>query len=901
MNNWLLTSFISLLLLACSATPVKDEEAREKEFKLMYSGTEYIIDYSKYGHIEQDSSDKYAYIIKDLNGLREAAGIGVFPNINTIKSDTLFQRLKKEKRVNVDRTWDLENDPNAPQVEKFYSWATAHQDWGTRQFFAAKALEKSGNILQAVKAYYATIIHFPKAVCWNEDLSGVWYVALAAMNELKRVLEEHDLGLEYVDNYFRVKRGWDANLEDDVFTVKVGRLIDHNKNKLIGRVNPNGAPPPPPKDTRDQSIVDIKLELQHKVKSLFLDYSKYGKFINNKGKGKFEYQITDSIGLANAVGEGIYPNTSSLYENPQYELLKENNWLENGNWNAAWAYPYSPYRFFNFATGNFASDGEKQFFTAFALMHAAELHRDPELAIQAIHAYYAVLLHYPAQYSWASERAYLWFIGIAALTKIKGILQDFPELDAELEESYFFVENGYDVDTTNDIAHMELGRIIPKHKFKTRAYKKNPKVSRLRCGGDKPANYDCKAPVYLKQYDNKQWELIVDGEPTVVKGITYTPTKVGESPHDFTLRNWMRTDDNGNGKIDSPYETWVDKNGNNIQDEDEPTVGDFQLMADMGVNAIRYYNVPSNVGKPKQWYNPKYYNKELLRDMTKNYGIKVIMGDMVGSYTVGSGGDWFIGTDYTDKRQTDQMKQIVRDMVMDNKDEPYVLMWLLGNENNMINQYNGVNATHTLASVHPEAWAKFLNEVAGMIHEIDPNHPVAVGNQGFSLLEYYGKYTPNLDIIGSNVYRGKEGFGDLYYYVMRTNDRPLMITEYGSDAINFGLPDPYDPKSQADYHAGCLRDLQANYFGKGTGNSIGGVAFEWVDEWWKSHKGPKSMQDVVRDSPYAFQDGFGTEEFFGITGQGSGMNSPYQRVLRDAYFMYQSHWNPDAADKPYLR
>jgi hypothetical protein len=52
----------------------------------------------------------------------------------------------------------------------------------------------------------------------------------------------------------------------------------------------------------------------------------------------------------------------------------------------------------------------------------------------------------------------------------------------------------------------------------------------------------------------------------------------------------MTTDQNNSNYADGPYEAWVDKNKNNIQEADEPTIGDFKLMQEMGVNTLRLYH-----------------------------------------------------------------------------------------------------------------------------------------------------------------------------------------------------------------------------------------------------------------------------------------------------------------------
>ncbi|MBI4845642.1 MAG: hypothetical protein HY810_04100 [Candidatus Omnitrophica bacterium] len=41
------------------------------------------------------------------------------------------------------------------------------------------------------------------------------------------------------------------------------------------------------------------------------------------------------------------------------------------------------------------------------------------------------------------------------------------------------------------------------------------------------------------KYDDGSWQLLVDGNPYFIKGILYTPVKIGESPGEATMRDWM--------------------------------------------------------------------------------------------------------------------------------------------------------------------------------------------------------------------------------------------------------------------------------------------------------------------------------------------------------------------------
>ena len=150
---------------------------------------------------------------------------------------------------------------------------------------------------------------------------------------------------------------------------------------------------------------------------------------------------------------------------------------------------------------------------------------------------------------------------------------------------------------------------------------------------------------------------------------------------------WMREDQDGNGRPDTPYDSWLDENKNGIKDPNEP-LGDFEIMQMMGANTIRLYRYHLPLR-----YEDGEFNKRVLRDLHHNYGIRVIMGDFLGAYTVGSGATWKQGTSYRSRKHKKNMARLLKEYVLDHKDEPYVLMWVLGNENLMPGDYRGVNAT----------------------------------------------------------------------------------------------------------------------------------------------------------------------------------------------------------------
>jgi beta-glucuronidase len=122
-----------------------------------------------------------------------------------------------------------------------------------------------------------------------------------------------------------------------------------------------------------------------------------------------------------------------------------------------------------------------------------------------------------------------------------------------------------------------------------------------------------------------------------------------------------------------------------------------------------------------------------------------------------------------------------------------------------------------------------------------------------------------------------------------------MVTEYGCSAYNKYWDAPRSEEGQACYHRGNWMDIEDNRAGgSGTGNALGGVIFEWTDEWWKAGPPPRfnaGRQETVPQFGAPFLDGWSYEEWLGLAGQGDGSQSPFLRQLRPAYFVYKELWN----------
>lgn len=225
----------------------------------------------------------------------------------------------------------------------------------------------------------------------------------------------------------------------------------------------------------------------------------------------------------------------------------------------------------------------------------------------------------------------------------------------------------------------------------------------------------------------------------------------------------------------------------------------------------------------------------------------------------------------------------VRKMVEEFKVEPYILFWLLGNENNY-----GLGCN---ADKKPESYYKFVEEVAQMIKSIDKNHPVAICNGDILFLDIFAENCPSIDMFGSNAYRGDYGFGSYWAQVFDATGRPAFVTEYGCPAYANFLDREGAEQAQANYHQGAWEDMILNAAGTadGTGNALGGIAFQWIDEWWKNYE--PYYHDKTAGAKGPFPDGFMYEEWFGLIGQGDGKQSPFLRQPRKVYDYYKKVWN----------
>lgn len=125
----------------------------------------------------------------------------------------------------------------------------------------------------------------------------------------------------------------------------------------------------------------------------------------------------------------------------------------------------------------------------------------------------------------------------------------------------------------------------------------------------------------------------------------------------------------------------------------------------------------------------------------------------------------YAGFDYYNKQAVEQQFEAIRKQVLRYRNHPALLMWNVGNELDM-------------RASNPQVF-RALNDVAKLIHELDPYHPVTTSvTATLDKIPALHRLAPDIDLLGVNV------FGGLYSLPTDIRqqgwDAPYIVTEYGA-------------------------------------------------------------------------------------------------------------------------
>ncbi|MEM7610690.1 MAG: hypothetical protein AAF270_03360 [Pseudomonadota bacterium] len=373
------------------------------------------------------------------------------------------------------------------------------------------------------------------------------------------------------------------------------------------------------------------------------------------------------------------------------------------------------------------------------------------------------------------------------------------------------------------------------------------------------------AEVVTTYKDENGWKLQVNGEDFYVKGVVWGYSPRGQN---YSYNLWDKGDDFIRKVLDY----------------------DFGLMQAGGVNAIRSFGMI-----PPKWVTYIY----------QEYGIMSVINPLMGRYGYTVGGRWVPFTDYSDPLTRATLIKDSLELVDRYKNVPGVLMFAFGNESNYGLSWSSFEIENLPDGEQNTAKARYLyslfNEVIKAGKAIAPNHPFSIVNGDIQYIDLIKELVPDLDVLGSNVYRGRS-FTGLWKDVDEKLDLPVLFFEFGSDAYN-ARERQEDQAAQASYLKDQWQEMYNKSYGNGEeGNSVGGFVFEWRDEWWKylQEENLDVQDNTASWSNQAYQfdwaEGLNNmnEEWFGIAALGpANADGVYTARPRTAYDVLAEIWKMD--------
>ncbi len=364
--------------------------------------------------------------------------------------------------------------------------------------------------------------------------------------------------------------------------------------------------------------------------------------------------------------------------------------------------------------------------------------------------------------------------------------------------------------------------------------------------------------------NNQGTFLTVDDEKFMINGMNWDYIPIGTNTLDANF--WKKSDDIIKSGLDS----------------------EMGLLKNMGVNVIRQYT-----GVPARW----------IAYIYKNYGIYTILNHSFGRYGLTIDGVWTPVTEYSKPKTQAILLSEIDQLVKEYSNTPGLLMYLLGNENNYGLFWAGAETEDFpdeqeridhIGEVRGRPMYKLMNEASKRIKAADASHPVAICNGDVLFIDIIAEECKDVDIYGTNVYRGAS-FGDLFDVVNQKLNKPILITEFGADAFN-AITNSEDQKSQAFYMTENWKEIYENAAGLGkANNSIGGCTFQFSDGWWKygfndrkfadKHDNNASWSNGGYDRDFINGKNNMNEEWFGVCAKGpTNEKGLYELYPRAAYY-----------------
>ena len=356
-------------------------------------------------------------------------------------------------------------------------------------------------------------------------------------------------------------------------------------------------------------------------------------------------------------------------------------------------------------------------------------------------------------------------------------------------------------------------------------------------------------------------KLLVDGKDLMINGMNWDYVPIGTN---YAYSLWKQSDELIKAALDA----------------------EMSLLKNMGVNTIRVYT-----GMQPKWIAYVY----------ETYGIYTMLNHTFGRYGLTINGVWTPVTEYDESKTKALLLSEITAMAKEYKDTPGLLLFLLGNENNYGLFWAGADTEDFpeeeekkkfIGESRGRPMYKLMNDAAIKMKSINSNIPIAICNGDLLFAEIIAEECKDVDIYGTNMYRGKS-FTDAFERVKKELDMPILFTEFGADAFN-AVTNEEDQKMQAFYMVENWKEIYQNAAGLGkAGNAIGGFTFQFSDGWWKYGQ-TKNLE--VHDNNASWSNGGYyldlegsnnnmNEEWFGICAKGpTNSKGLYTLYPRAAYY-----------------
>ncbi len=353
------------------------------------------------------------------------------------------------------------------------------------------------------------------------------------------------------------------------------------------------------------------------------------------------------------------------------------------------------------------------------------------------------------------------------------------------------------------------------------------------------------------------FKLKVNDKDFMINGMNWAYDPIGTN-YNYSL--WKQSDDVIKAALDS----------------------EMSLLKNMGVNTIRQYT-----GVPGKWITYIY----------EKYGIYTMLNYPFGRYGLTINGTWVPNTDYANQDTQQILLKESKALAEEYKNTPGVLLFLLGNENNYGLFWDGAETEDIpmqdrKSTIRAKTMYKLFNDAVIEMKKTDNSHPIAICNGDLLFLDIIADVCKDVDILGTNMYRGVS-FGDAFQKVKEKLNKPMLFSEFGADAFN-AIDNAEDQKSQAYYMVNNWNEIYENASGLGkAGNSLGGFTFQFSDGWWKFgqtknldiHDTNASWSNGGYQSDYRLGENNMNEEWFGICAKGPvNARGLYDLYPRAAYY-----------------